>query len=91
MNTAVNNGARKICCPWEFDHGEHCDCVILAAAVGAGPEAISCHYCRDVLQKHWGIHCRHGEHGPSKIPKISERWRIVGEIDSLKAILIKEA
>ena len=90
MNTAVINGASKIRCPWEFDHGEHCDCVILAAAVGARPESISCHYCRDVLQKHWRIACRHGEHAPSGIPKVSERWRNVGEIDSLKAILVKE-
>ena len=87
---ASSNGAKDICCSWEFDHGEHCDCVILAAAVGAGPKSISFQYCRDVLQKHWLINCRHGEHAPGETVKVSERWRDVGKIDPLKVILIKE-
>lgn len=88
---ASSNGAREICCSWEFDHGERCECLILAAAVGAGPKSISFNYCRDILQKHWRITCRHGEHAPAEpVKPASERWRGVGKIDPLKAFLIKE-
>lgn len=44
----------------DVEHGDACDCVMLAAAVGAGPDAVDLFYCRRVLQKHWRIGCNHG-------------------------------
>lgn len=45
---------------WEIDHGDHCDCMLLARAVGAGPSAVDYSYCRRVLQQHWSVKCNHG-------------------------------
>ena len=47
----------------DCEHGDHCDCLLLARAVGAAPETIDFNYCRQVLQKHWGMRCNHGMHG----------------------------
>lgn len=44
----------------DVDHGDRCDCMLLAAAVGAPPSATDLLYCRQVLQKHWRISCNHG-------------------------------
>ena len=35
----------------DCDHGDHCDCLLLSRAVGAGPAAVDVNYCRQVLQK----------------------------------------
>lgn len=46
---------------WEdCAHGDRCDCMLLARAVGAGPAAVDLNYCRQVLQKHWRVKCNHG-------------------------------
>ena len=44
----------------EIEHGDHCDCRLLSAAVGAEPSAMDFSYCRLVLQKRWRIRCNHG-------------------------------
>lgn len=44
----------------DIDHGDHCDCMTLARAVGAGPDTVDLNYCRLVLQKHWRLKCNHG-------------------------------
>lgn len=44
----------------DSDHGDCCDCMMLARAVGAGPQAVDFNYCRAVLQKHWRLKCNHG-------------------------------
>jgi len=44
-------------------HGDCCDCVALARAVGAGREAVDLNYCRAVLQKHWRLKCNHRRRG----------------------------
>lgn len=44
----------------DIQHGDSCDCVLLARAVGAAPDAIDLAYCRNVLQKHWRLSCNHG-------------------------------
>lgn len=44
----------------DCEHGDHCDCMLLARAVGAGAEAVDVNYCRQVLRKHWTLHCNHG-------------------------------
>ncbi len=70
-------------------HGTNCECLLLAAAIGAGPDAIPFHYCLSVLQKHWRLTCRHGETlETGKEKKVSEKWRDFGDIDAVKAILI---
>lgn len=71
-------------------HGNCCDCVLLAAAIGAGPDAISFDYCLNVLQKRWLLTCRHGEILETREEnKASEKWRNFGEMDAVKAILIR--
>lgn len=71
-------------------HGSCCDCVLLAAAVGAGPDAISFDYCLNVLQKRWLMTCTHGETlETGNEEKASAKWRNFGEMDAVKAILIR--
>ncbi|MEK7877579.1 MAG: hypothetical protein AAB325_15480, partial [Pseudomonadota bacterium] len=70
-------------------HGSCCDCVLLAAAIGAGSNSIPFAYCLHVLQKHWRLTCRHGEILKTRDEKkASEKWRNFGEMDAVKAILI---
>lgn len=71
-----------------MDHGGHCDCELLALAFGVSPGAISFDYCHRVLQKHWRITCRHGSHHAEPVSGTGERWRDIGPIDPVKAILI---
>lgn len=52
---------------WEADHGDLCDCRLLAEAVGAQPSAVDFSYCRRVLQQHWRVRCNHGHRGPQAI------------------------
>ena len=75
---------------WQYAHGEHCTCLLLAAAVGAGPEAVSCDYCRNVLQKHWEVSCHHGECVPQQA-SANARRHALGKLDPVKAMLLKEA
>ena len=77
-------------CAWEYAHGEHCACLVLAAAVGAGPEAVSCDYCSNVLQKHWDVACDHGHSVARKSTARSACWQF-GKLDRVKAMLVKEA
>ena len=44
----------------DCEHGDRCDCMILARAVGAASHAVDFAYCRTVLQKHWHVRCNHG-------------------------------
>lgn len=70
-------------------HGTHCECLLLAAAIGAAPESIRFDYCLNVLQKRWRLTCRHGEILETREEKkASEKWRDYGEMDAVKAILI---
>mgnify|MGYP001616803636 CR=1 FL=1 len=70
-------------------HGTHCECLVLAAAIGARPDSIPFDYCLNVLRKHWRMTCRHGEILETRKEKeASEKWRNLGEMDAVKAILI---
>ena len=70
-------------------HGTNCECLLLAAAIGAGSQAIPFDYCLNVLQKHWRLTCRHGEILETRDEKkAGEKWRNCGEMDAVKAILI---
>lgn len=50
----------------DINHGDCCDCVALAYALGAGPKAVDFSYCRYVLQKHWRMKCNHGSRVPGE-------------------------
>ena len=44
---------------WEHQHGNHCDCRLLAEAAGADSSAIDYHFCHVVAQKRWRMTCDH--------------------------------
>lgn len=44
----------------DVDHGDMCDCMLLARAVGTSPSSTDLSYCQNVLQKHWRLRCNHG-------------------------------
>ena len=73
----------------DCDHGNRCDCMLLARAVGAGPAAVDLNYCRQVLQKHWRMTCNHGVHVPG--PKQTRELPPHGPADPLHAILVANA
>jgi len=73
-------------------HGTHCDCVLLAAALGLGPDAISFDYCRNNLQHRWAMTCKHGEVLDTRTSTpLSEKWKDEGEMNPVLAILVKNA
>jgi len=70
-------------------HGDRCTCRLLAEAMGCDPAVLSFSMCRSVLQRRWVMHCNHGAPSVDEHKKSSSRWRELGEIDPIKAILIK--
>jgi hypothetical protein len=71
------------------NHGNRCSCQVLASIVGGDPSTISFAFCRSVLMKHWDLDCNHGcKDAQAEITR-SDKWRDVGQIDPVKAILIK--
>lgn len=74
---------------WEHEHGEFCDCMLLASAVGADPTAVNFSYCRRVLQKRWRIKCEHGKRVPGErvTPELPPR----DSGDAVQAILVANA
>lgn len=56
----------------DVDHGDMCDCMLLARAVGAAPSSMDFSYCQNVLKKHWRLRCNHGCRlpGPAVTPKL---------------------
>lgn len=42
-------------------HGDKCSCQILSMAATGRPDACRYAYCRNVLQRRWGMHCNHGQ------------------------------
>lgn len=76
----------------EHDHGSLCGCLLLAAAVGGGREAVDFTYCINVLQKHWQLECNHGERcAMPATGSRADRWQGSGSLDGVKAILVREA
>lgn len=72
-----------------IEHGDRCDCALLARMLRIDPASISFEYCQRVLQKRWRMTCRHG--CPSPTPSAGskvEHWRDVGPVDAVRAILI---
>jgi len=48
-------------------------------------------YCRTVLQKHWIVECNHGCQAEPAVANSDLKWHDVGQIDPVKAILIRNA
>ena len=74
----------------DIDHGDACDCMRLALAVGAPPAATDYLYCRYVLQRHWRLTCTHGCREPMRplppppLPRLDPK-------DKVQAALIANA
>ena len=49
----------------DVDHGDMCDCMLLARAVGGSTSCVDFGYCQNVLQKHWRLKCNHGGRRPA--------------------------
>jgi hypothetical protein len=76
----------------ELPHGARCDCALLARALGHDPRSISYEFCRNVLQRHWGMTCRHGEaRTVAASPTLAEGWKTVGGLTPTSAILVENA
>lgn len=76
----------------ELPHGKRCDCALLASALGHDPRTITYAYCRNVLQRHWGMTCRHGERSSvAAAPTLADGWKTVGELTPVSAILVENA
>ncbi len=72
---------------WEdIEHGDQCQCLLLANAIGAPPSAVDLVYCRNVLQKHWRIRCNHG--GKAAAPRATPRLPARDIRDPVQAVLI---
>lgn len=75
----------------EYDHGDQCACLLLAAAVGAGRDAVSFTYCVNVLQKHWDVRCNHGAHCHERAPAWpADDFHQSARLDKIQAILVRE-
>ena len=54
------NAVLRAPCQWEHEHGDQCDCRLLASAVGAAPSTVDFTYCRLILKKRWRVRYNHG-------------------------------
>lgn len=73
----------------DVEHGDRCECLLLAQAVGAPASSVDRAYCRNVLQKHWRLACNHGCVAPAaratpQLPPCDTR-------DPVQALLIANA
>jgi hypothetical protein len=82
MTDDACSSARRI------EHGDRCDCALLAQATHLDPRALSFDYCQRVLHLHWRMTCRHGRPPAPSAAGPGERWRDIGPVDPVKAILI---
>lgn len=70
----------------DVDHGDLCDCMLLAHAVGAPPSSVDLSYCQHVLQKHWRLKCNHGCRMPA--PQVTPQLPPLDIHDPLQAVLL---
>ena len=73
----------------DVDHGDHCDCMLLARAVGAPASTVDVVYCRNVLQHHWNVSCNHGGRAP--VPKPTPQLPPLDIHDPVHAALLVNA
>ena len=72
-----------------LEHGDRCECRLLAEAVGCKPDVVQFAFCRAVLMKHWTLECNHGCPQAAASGGSVDKWRDVGPLDPVKAILIR--
>lgn len=73
-------------------HGTRCNCKLLAEALHMDPRNLTYEFCRTVLQKHWKMTCRHGEILPVDEQRaFAEKWKDIGAMTPLNAMLVKNA
>ena len=71
-----------------IEHGDRCDCSLLARAMKMSPRAISFAFCHQVLQKRWRMTCLHGcPPTPAAAPDV-QPWKDLDGVDAVQAILI---
>ena len=73
---------------YTLQHGNRCSCKLLAEAVGCDPNTIQFEYCRSVLMKHWRLECNHGCQDEEPEVNSGNKWRDIGPMDPIKAILV---
>ena len=73
----------------DVEHGDMCDCMLLAKAAGATPSSMDLSYCQNVLQKHWRVRCNHGR----RVPQAPETPRLppLDIRDPVHAVLLANA
>jgi hypothetical protein len=71
-----------------IEHGDHCDCKVLALAAGCDPRRIDYSYCLNVLQKRWIMECNHGCKVEAAVTADASKLHDIGSLDPVKAILI---
>lgn len=92
VSTSTDNGVGNAMRLRQTDipHGTHCDCVLLAKALGMAPGSIPYHYCSRMLQRRWFMTCKHGERIiEPEAPSAADRWKAHGgAMSSVLAILV---
>lgn len=85
-------GGGALHCTRTIPHGTHCDCRLLAEALPMDPRKLPYEYCRNVLQRRWRMTCRHGEVMPTVAASSGpEKWKDLGKMTPLNALLVKNA
>ena len=74
---------------YDVEHGEHCDCMLLAAAVGTPASSVDYAYCHAVLHKHWRLRCGHGGCAPA--PQATPHLPPLDVRDPVQATLLANA
>lgn len=70
-------------------HGSNCTCRLLAQACGSDPASVTFAFCRSVLQRRWVMECDHGSLSVEAPKRSSDHWQEVGEMDPVKALLVR--
>jgi len=74
-----------------IEHGGHCDCELLARALGLDPCALSFEYCQRVLHRHWRMTCRHGAAEAPRRNATADEWHELEAVDPVQAILLSNS
>lgn len=71
----------------ECCHGYKCSCQVLSMAATGRPDTCRYAYYKNVLQRHWEMHCNHGQLPSLEEPPIYDR--VVIHEDNTLALLKK--
>jgi hypothetical protein len=88
----VTTTAMAGCNKGPIPHGQECECMALAAAMGLDERAISFTFCRMLLQHHWSMRCRHGSASEAvELTPSSQRWTQHPPMTPVLAIILENA